>query len=61
MFCNGTENAIVNRSITIITKQRQKKGDKKYLDTAVPLSGKKNALPNYLAAFCFSSVKEMEF
>ena len=58
MFCNGIENAIVNRSIT---KQRQKKGDKKYLDTAVPLSGKKNALPNYLAAFCFSSVKEMEF
>jgi len=41
MFCNGTENAIVNRSITIITKQRQKKGDKKYLDTAVPCQAKK--------------------
>jgi len=30
MFCNGTENAIVNRSITIITKQQQQK--KKGLD-----------------------------
>jgi len=30
MFCNGTENGIVYRSITIITKQQQKK--KKGLD-----------------------------
>lgn len=44
MFYNGTENAIINRSITIITKHRpKKKRDKKYFDTAVPLPG--NELP----------------
>jgi len=53
MFCNGTENAIVNRSITIITKQRQKKGDKKYLDTAVPLSGKKKCLTKLPSCLLF--------
>jgi len=62
MFCNGTENAIVNSSITIITKQQQKKREiKNTLILQCPCQAKKNALPNYLAAFCFSSVKEMEF
>jgi len=54
MFCNGTENAIVNSSITIITKQQQKKREiKNTLILQCPCQAKKKCLTKLPSCLLF--------